>query len=235
MASEKRATSIDLIGAGKLAEAIPDEVYIRTADVAAETFLKLTAPLTEATAGLGRYLGQKFDNLVAVEKALASFAIEKAVDRAKRRARRAGVAVHPPVHPKTFVSAIEQVAKETNPDLHEMWVNLIAGDISDNQAHPYFVQILSHFSPDEARILRSLRSIDELGGLRDHYLGATYDGFETWVPEYDAVAQPWTLACVMLCNFQLSQVAPPKEGRPKQALLYRTDTGSAFLQAVSES
>lgn len=88
--------SIDIIGFGKVAKAIPPKVYEKTATTVLTTFEQLTAPLTEMTTGLGRYLRQKFDNMVEVEKAIATHTIEQALLRARAKAERSGTALLPP-------------------------------------------------------------------------------------------------------------------------------------------
>lgn len=223
---------LDLIGAGRIAEAIPDEVYVQTAEVVTGTFQKLVAPLTETTAGLGRYLKQKFDSMVDVERALTAFAIEKAVARARERAKVQGVGVHGPGHAKTFVNAIENASRETDSELHEMWVNLIAGDLSDRPAHPHFVQLLSELNSDEARLLRYLRSRIDAGDTSDRFIGVQYDGFASWSRRSSGTDYPWTDSCALLCEFGLATVVPDNPNRRGHAILFRTRKGDSLLKAV---
>ena len=58
--------SLDLTGIGKLATAIPDEVYCQTSDTINTSFEKLVSPITEFTSGLGRLIKQKFDKKTVV-------------------------------------------------------------------------------------------------------------------------------------------------------------------------
>lgn len=60
---------LDIAGFGKIAKAIPPKVYERSATTLLTAFQQITAPITETTSGLGRYLRQKFDNMVEAEKA----------------------------------------------------------------------------------------------------------------------------------------------------------------------
>lgn len=234
MSTDKKSPGLDLAGIGKVAEAIPDEVYTRSTETVLATFEKVTAPLTEFTAGFGRYLRQKFDNMVAAEKALATYSIEKAVHRTRLRAEKAGIEIHPPRHVKSFVTAMEHAAKEADPELHELWVNLLATEISDGISHPHFVEILSHFSSAEAHLLRSLFSVDEVGETGGGYLAFSYDGFKTWMRRNGAPEEPWDISCLLLCEFNLANVAAPKGSAKGKTILYRTKTGSAFLAAVSD-
>jgi hypothetical protein len=226
---------LDIAGFGKLAKAIPPKVYDRTAAALVTTFQQLVAPLTASTAGLGRYLSQKFDNMVAAEKAIATYTVEKAVRRAKARAELAGRHLVPPSHPKSFVRAIEEASKETDPLLHEMWVNLLASQvIGDSMSHPHFVETLPHFSPAEARLLASLLPRSEIGENDGGYLLFSYDGFTHWMRTNGGPPNPWTISCVLLCEFHFADVLAPKGDDEKgTTILYRTSTGAAFLDAVT--
>lgn len=141
MSDEKKA-GLDLVGFGKIAEAIPKEVYVQSSETLNDTFTKLIAPITATTEGFGRYLKQKFDNMVEAEKALATYSVEKALAKAKEKAEKQGIALIPPSHPKSFIKSIEEASKETDPLLHEMWTNLLATQISEPNFHPHFVEIL---------------------------------------------------------------------------------------------
>ena len=94
-------SGLDIAGFGKIAKAIPPKVFERSASALITTFEQLVAPITESTSGLGRYLRQKFDNMVEVERAIA---------RAKARAAEIGKPLAPPVHPKSFVKCIEEAS-----------------------------------------------------------------------------------------------------------------------------
>jgi hypothetical protein len=86
MEDGSHAEGLDIAGFGKIAKYIPKEVYIRSAETLLSTFKKLVSPITETLDGFGRYLRQKFDNMVEVEKAIATYTIEKSVARAKSKA-----------------------------------------------------------------------------------------------------------------------------------------------------
>lgn len=226
------AKSLDLLGIGKLAKAIPPKVYERTAATLLKTFEQVTAPITATTEGLGRYLHQKFSTMVDAEKAIATYTIEQAVERARARG-----ALSAPRHPKTFVRAIEEASKETDPLLHEMWVNLLASQVSDIDAgHPHFVELLSHFSPAEARLLVSLKPETE---IRDHgggYISVNYEAFSSFSREggLNLVIEPWTLSCTLLCQMHLADTMAPKTDLIKNnTILFRTKLGTAFLTAVA--
>jgi hypothetical protein len=235
MSSDKK-DSVDLAGLGKIAKAIPKEVYVQSTAALIDTFTKLTAPITATTEGFGRYLKQKFDNMVEVEKALATYSIEKAIAKAEEKARTRGISLIAPSHPKSFIKSIEETSKETDPLLHEMWTNLLASQITEPSFHPHFVEILPHFSPPEARLLASLFPQEEIGQNGGGYLYFTYDSFKTWVfKSGDRDLKEWNYSCILLCEFKFADVLAPKDGDYDKdtTFLYRTKSGAAFLEAVT--
>ena len=238
MNENKDNNSLDITGFGKIAKAIPEQVYNRSAKTLLRTFEKLTAPITETTSGFGRYLRQKFDNMVEAEKAIATYTVEKAIIKAESKAKKTGRLVRPPLHPKSFVKAVEESSKETDPLLHEMWANLLASQLIDDQSHPHFVEILPHFSPTEAHILVSLFPISEVGKNKGGYIFFTYDSFNYWIRKNgDSDLNKWTLSCGLLCEFHFADIlAPEKDKYEKEkhvTILYRTVSGQAFLDAVT--
>lgn len=231
---ENENDSLDLIGLGKIAKAIPEEVYTRSADVILTTFEKITAPITETTGGFGRYLRQKFDNMVNAEKAIATYTLEKAILKAKQKVPM----IHPPLHHKSFVKALEESSKEMDPLLHELWTNLLASQLVEEQCHPHFVEILPHFSPAEAMLLETLNNRSDVGENVSAYVYFTYDSFRHWVRKTgDKKLEKWTYSCSLLCEFAFANILAPKEKMYDKAeevtILYRTLSGSAFLNAVS--
>src|SRR5580692_10351181 len=78
--------SLDLVGLGKVANAIPPEVYKQTTAMVLKTFEALVAPFTQTTAGLGQLIRQTFDNWVQVRKAIGTYTWQQAVIRARARA-----------------------------------------------------------------------------------------------------------------------------------------------------
>ncbi|MBW8183454.1 Abi-alpha family protein [Shewanella nanhaiensis] len=230
-------SSIDIAGLGEIAKAIPPEVYTQTTETILVTFNKLVAPITETTDGLGRYIKQKFDNMVEVEKAIATYTLGNAVHKAKNKAARLGQKTIPPVHSKSFIKTIEEASKETNPLLHEMWENLLAEQLVNNNFHPHFVEVLSHFSQKEANLLISLKLKNEVTDYDcNRFFTTDYDGFTDWLSNGSgAQANPWDYSCVLLLEFCfIGLLAPNQEIYPDTTpILYRTSSGNAFLQAVS--
>lgn len=227
---------LDLVGFGKVAKAIPAKVYELSAVTALSTFEKLIAPITETTDGLGRYIRQKFDNMVDVEKALAVYTLDEAVQRATSKASSESLNLQPPHHTKSFVKSLEEASKETDPLLHEMWTNLLASQLVEDAAHPHFVEMLSHFSPLEARLLLSLYPFSETGGTNDTFFSSDFSWITHWIRKDGDERHPWTFSCVLLLEFGFANIIPPpdKYQNLNTVLLHRTTSGSAFLKVVTQ-
>lgn len=234
---DHKGQGLDLLGLGTLAKAIPKEVYERTTATLLSTFQKLTAPITETTSGLGRYLHQKFDTMVEVEKAIAIYTVEQAIQRAQSRRANEGKGLSPIAHPKGFVKTIEEASKETDPLLHEMWTNLLATQLVEGSCHPHFVEVLPHFSPAEAQILASLLPKDSVGEHNGGYLLFFPDSFKHWIRQSGGDLNPWSLSCELLLEFRFADLLSPKKVEQADAknvtILYKTRLGEAFLTAVS--
>lgn len=228
--------SLDLVGLGKVAKAIPPEVYTQTSSTVLSTFDRLVAPITETTDGLGRYIKQKFDNMVEVEKAVATYTLENAVIKAQNKAKRLNKPTVAPAHSKSFVKAIEESSKETDPLLHEMWENLLAEQLIDNVFHPHFVEILSHFSSKEAQLLTKLKAKDQVTDHCGGYISYNDDSFTHWLSNgIGAEMLPWDYSCILLDEFRfIGLLAPNKEKYPEGAvILHLSRAGQAFLKSVS--
>jgi hypothetical protein len=243
-APESPKSGLDLVGFGKVAEAIPPEVYKQSAATVCKTFESLVAPLTQTTDGLGRLIRQTFDNWVEVRKAIGTYTLEQAVIRAKARAEKEGKNLQPPAHPKTFLRALEEASLETDSVVHEMWVNLLASEIIDPVSHPRFVNILAQLEPAEARLLTSLKprptDPERLKRLSFFLGGNTaHSGMkEPWVSELDEQpAQPWNLSVTLLCQHSLADISPQNTTEPASQkfplLLHLTRFGEAFLAVVA--
>jgi hypothetical protein len=238
MSNDPKNEGWDLVGLGKVAKAIPEEVYSRSTKTLLISFEALIAPLTETTSGFGRYIRQKFDSMVEVEKAIAAYTLERAITRAKAKATPAGIELQP-FHSKGFVRALEEASKETDPLLNEMWTNLLTTQIIDCKSHPHFVETLAHFSPAEAQIFISLCSQSEIGENDGAYLGTVYAPHSFWIKDNDDnEKKPWTYSCTLLCEFGFANAFVLTEKKRKEllaitAILCRTPLGEAFLKTVS--
>ncbi|HCD1288866.1 TPA: DUF4393 domain-containing protein [Vibrio parahaemolyticus] len=227
---------LDLTGLGEVAKSIPPEVYVQTTGTVLSTFNKLVAPITETTDGLGRYIRQKFDNMVDVEKAVATYTLENAVLKAQKKSTALGQVISPPIHYKSFVKTLDEASKETDPLLHEMWENLLAEQLVSHTFHPHFVEVLSHFSPSEARLLVSLRSKDEVTVHSGGYISYNDDSFTHWIKNGDEnKLNEWNYSCILLHEFRfVGLLAVDKERYSNGVtILHRTSSGDSFLKAVS--
>jgi len=144
--------SLDLIGFGKLAKAIPASSWDRLVKTACDTFSPLVSPITASTSVLGRLLQAKFDGMVDAQKVLASDAVRRAKEKVERTGR------FSKGRPKAIVlvRAIESASNETDDNVREIWANLIANEILDNQVHPEFPRILERMSSNDAITLAEI-------------------------------------------------------------------------------
>ncbi len=230
--SKKTDSSFDIIGFGKTAKAIPKEVYVETSRELISTFSKIVSPITQTTDGIGRYIKQKFDNMVDAEKAIGAYTLQQAIEKASRLG-----SVEQPKHLKSFINSFEEASKETDPLLHEMWENILAGQITDSNFHPRYVNILSSLSAEEAYLLLNLNTVDEVGGNWSSYVGSPRDGFTHYVFNSDNPdLNEWTFSCNVLLELELAEVAALTGRVPENdahALLFLTSSGKRFLDVVT--
>ena len=223
--------SLDLTGIGKLAKSIPDSVYNQTIETITTTFEKLIAPITETTSGLGRYIRQKFDNMVGVEKSLFIYSMQNALDKSAKKRLNVG---HVPIPtPKTLIKIMEEVSKETDPLLNVLWTNLLSSQLLDQRSHPFFINILSNLSAKEALLLESLNSFDDIGEIAKSILILPHK-ITSWVNKNGGIERDWDFSCSLLCEFGLTKTVTPSIRKRGQGtvILYRTDIGEEFLKAV---
>src|SRR5579883_2762302 len=228
---------IDLVGLGKVAKAIPPEVYKQTTKTALKTFESVVAPLTQFTDGFGRLIRQKFDNWLETQKAIGAYTLEQAVNRAK--AQMQGEPLKPPAHPKSFLRALEESSLETDSLLHEMWVNLLASQLVERNNHPHFVGILSELGPEEARLLAALKPYRKHPRLVENFFGPTYanlGGKSHWVTDPDQPnSQPRSMSVTILCQHNLANtsVLKSQQGQPPCEWLHLTPFGVEFMAVIA--
>ena len=226
--------SVDIFGLGRIASAIPDRVYELSASTLVRTFESLLAPITETTGGLGRYVRQKFLNMVAAEKAIAVYTIGEAIHKAQERSRKAGISITAPASTKTFVKAIEEASREDDVVLHEMWANLLASQLVDQACPPFFVELLSSLGKPEALILLELLPLEEVGPHVGGYFGIGDYAFTHWARQSAGPFRPWSVSCTLLIQLGLaSMVGPFNSDTQNLVLLYRSKLGTAFLGAAA--
>ena len=144
--------SLDLTGVGKLAKAIPPSSWDKIVKTACDTFTSIIAPITATTTGLGRLIQAKFDGMVDAQKVLAADAVRRANEKVRNSSRK------PKGNPKSsiLIKAIDNASNESDVNIREIWANLIANEILDNQVHPEFPRILERLSPNDAATLAEI-------------------------------------------------------------------------------
>ena len=225
--------SVDIVGVGKLAEAIPDESWNRVVSTACDTFKSLLAPMTSTTGGIGRLITAKFDRLVDTEKLIASQILKNASQKASNSTFKSDRV------PKVSIitKVIEASASETDETLQELWSNLLANELVDNPVHPEFIQILSRLSSTDAyRLIELAQRSDELP--KKVALSFKIFGFE--INLKDVVEEPTDFTNAHLSNLGLIERPTVKvlnnSGEiEKQPASYwnLTIIGEAFISAVT--
>lgn len=217
---------LDIVGAGKIAQAIPQKAWIQLVETACSTFKSALAPITSTTSGVGRLIEAKFDRLVDAEKLLASEMMARATAKIIESKRK------PTGNAKAsiVIAAIEASACETDAVIRELWSNLVAQEITEGKVHPEFPRVLSRLSASDAKLLAQIagQEKDKSLGFKlaikkftasISILGASIELFD---PEDDS-----TFAHEQLSNLNLIRRI---QGHWSLSL-----TGKAFIQSVSDS
>ena len=222
---------LDIVGAGKLAEAIPAESWNQVVNTACDTFKSLLAPLTSVTSGTGRLISARFDRLVDGEKLLATQMLESASKKASDSTSKSDKA------PRTsmIIKVIEASSTETDETLQELWSNLLANELVDNSIHPEFIQILSRLSSTDAyRLIELAQRSDPPKKVT---LSFKIFGFE--INLRDIVEEPTDFTNIHLSNLGLIE-RPTVEVIENGIIKYRSEVywsltivGEAFISAVT--
>lgn len=225
--------SVDIIGVGKLAEAIPDESWNQVVTTACDTFKSLIAPMTSTTGGIGRLITAKFDRLVDAEKLIASQILKNASQKASDSTSKSDRTPRASI----IIKVIEASSSETDETLRELWSNLLANELADNSIHPEFIQILSRLSSTDAyRLIELAERSDE--PPKKVTLSLKIFGVEfNWK---DIVEEPTDFTNIHLYNLGLIE-RPIVAVRNRQGELERqpavywslTIIGEAFISAVT--
>lgn len=144
--------SLDFTGMGKLAKAIPATSWNRLVKTACDTFTSLLSPITSSTSGFGRLIQAKFDGMVDAQKVLAADSVRRAKEKVEMTGRK------PKGNPRSsiLIKSIENASTETDNNLRDIWSNLIANEILDNQVHPEFPRLLERLSSNDAVTLADI-------------------------------------------------------------------------------
>ena len=223
--------SLDIAGVGKALEAIPEPVWMEVVSTATNTFKDLVRPITAITAGVGRWMEQKFTNMVEVEKVL----LADAVDRAQKKMRASEREVAPTQNLATLAAIVDGVSTSTDELLREMWVNLLARDLSSDAVHPEFIAILGRLSPSDAQLLADIAEKSEdakqrasMKRMMDRVLSRSRSAASPLTLDIirKLNQRPFDLGETMLLRFGLIEV--------DAGFRYLTTLGAKFLAAVNE-
>jgi len=219
-------SGLDLLGAGKLAKAIPAKAWTQVVDTACTTFTSAIAPFTSTTGGIGRLITAKFDRLVEAEKLLASQTMARATEKVAKSNR----LPNGKAKANIVIAAIESSATETDGVLRELWSNLLAQEIVTGSVHPEFPKILSRLSSHDAQILAQ---IAEREGDKSIELKQAIKRFS---------------ASISILGTTVSILNPDEEGsfthehlanlnliKRKDGIWILTLIGTAFIQSVTDS
>ena len=215
--------SLDLIGLGKAMEAIPDESWNKLVSTATETFEKTIAPITELTSGLGRWIRQKFDNKVEVEKVLLAEGLARAVEKLST----ANSALDPNVNIQVCGEIVDKVSTSNEDLVRELWINLLARELGPNNVHPEFVNVLSRMSAQDAKVLVEVAEKSANASINL----AMRRAFNRAVPQATGV---WQFAFRSEFNLSIEVLQTLKLVRVESGQKLLTEFGKHFLTAVSE-
>lgn len=132
-----------------MAKAIPAVAWKRAVETACLTFERVMAPLVETTSGVGRLIAAKFDRLVAAEKVIVS----KTTEDAGRKALASGLPRNPEINQLVVLKVIEHAQEQADPNVRELWSNLLAREMTSGQVHPEIVNVLSKLTTKDAILL----------------------------------------------------------------------------------
>lgn len=135
-----------------VAKTIPPAAWRRMVDTACVTFEKAVAPLTAATSGAGELIASHFDRLIGLEKINTA----EVFRLASKRIAAAGRQPRREVNLRIITAAIEGSASENDPDLRELWANLIAKEFTAGGVHPVVPRVLAQLTPADAKTLSDL-------------------------------------------------------------------------------
>lgn len=152
--------SLDLVGVGKLANAIPEQSWDKLVSTACDTFQQLIAPITSVTGGVGKLILAKFDRLVDAEKIIAAENLAKAHEKAEKASGKRKRPKNKP-NPSFIIKLIEESSAETDRTLRELWTNLLANEIVNGDVHPEFIRILARLSVGDAHRLAEIADKEE--------------------------------------------------------------------------
>ena len=141
--------SLDIVGVGRLAKAIPASAWKRIVDTACSTFEKLISPFTETTSGIGRLIRAKFDRLSDPEKV----AVASTIQSASEAVAASNLPKNKSFNHLILCKIIEHAESQTEPSLRELWSNLLGHEITKGSVHPEIADVLARLTTNDAILL----------------------------------------------------------------------------------
>jgi ribosomal protein S16 len=167
--------------------------------------------------------------MVEVEKALLTYSMQNALKKAKSDR----LLMKSEQRPKELITIMDALSKETDPLLNTLWTNLLCSELTNQNSHPFFISVLQSLSRKDAEILSRLHDYDATGEKKSNIL-ISQPNIQYWVTENGAKPEEWTFSCSFLYGMGLASTVTPKESENHgTVILYRTDVGRSFLEAVT--
>ena len=201
---------------------LPASSWDRLVKTACDTFSQLVFPITASTSGLGRLIQAKFDGMVDAQKVLAADVVRSAKEKLERTGRSSKG------RPKAIVlvKAIETASNETDDNVREIWANLIANEILDNQVHPEFPRILERMSSNDAITLAEIAESSRKDSVKKATRVFAY-GLEIMGIRFSALVEEAT-------NFSREHLRNLNLIEKNSGQWRLTLTGEEFLKAVAD-
>ena len=139
-----------------IAKAIPPDAWRKIVKTACREFEKLIAPITELTWGVGMIIRSKFDQLTDSEKIVVAqtLAIAREKVSASRREH------NPEPNAVILSNIINNADAQANPNLRNLWSNLLARELTTGSVHPEVADILAGLTVRDVTRLISLAQVD---------------------------------------------------------------------------
>lgn len=129
-------------------QALPPEAINTAVNSACRTIEAIIAPITATTSGVGLLIRTHFECLSEAKKASLALIL----DRTKRMLEASNAQLKKEPNPQVVVAALDAASITVDPDLREMWANLLAQEIIYG-VHPQIPVILARMTSEDAKRL----------------------------------------------------------------------------------
>lgn len=127
----------------------PPEAWRIAVKTASDIVRDVLAPLTSTTAGLGRLIQGKFDSFIELQRVLAADTLR----RTNEKIQAGGSAMKPEFNPSVVITCMEESSKQTEPEIRDLWANLLARELTAGGIHPELPRILGRMTAADAKEL----------------------------------------------------------------------------------